>query len=82
MRAGNRFHNKTNSRPKRGAVSRAALFCSGMFAGGAMDHAILALTRKQHTPYGVRASAAGNWLFAAFDAALALGTYALYRRLS
>lgn len=65
---------------KRGAVSGAALFCAGMFAGGAIDHSILAFSRRQHTPYGFRTSPAGNWTLAALDAALALATYALHRR--
>lgn len=72
---------KLGSSRKRRAVSEIALFCSGMFAGGAIDHSILALKRKQHTPYGIRASAAGNWIFAAFDAAVACAAFALHRRL-
>jgi hypothetical protein len=62
-------------------LSEAALFCSRLFAGGAIDHAVLALRRKQHTPYGIRTGAAGSWTLAAFDAALALATYVLHRRL-
>lgn len=72
---------KPNSRRKPEAAAETALFCSGVFAGGAIDHAILAFKRKQHTPYGVKASPSGNWIFAAFDAAVALAGYALYRRL-
>jgi hypothetical protein len=73
---------RPNSRRKLGAAAETALFCSGVFAGGAIDHAILAFKRKQHTPYGVRVSASGNWVFAVFDAVVALAGYALYRRLS
>jgi hypothetical protein len=82
MHPPNRSRYGPDARRSRGTGSEAALFCSGIFAGGAIDHAILALSRKQHTPYGVRASPAGNWIFAVFDAAFALGTYALYRHLS
>ena len=60
--------------------SSAALFCSGVFFGGAVDHAILALKRAEQTPYGVKSGPAGNWAFAALDALLAGACYALYRR--
>jgi hypothetical protein len=80
VQEGNRFGTETGNERKRRAGSEAALFCSGVFAGGAIDHAILALWRKQHTPYGIRTTAAGNWLLAAFDAALALAAYAFHRR--
>ena len=73
---------KPSNQRKRGSVALTALFFSGMFAGGAIDHAILALKRSQHTPYGIKASVSGNWIFAGFDAAVALGAFALYRRLS
>jgi len=52
-----------------------------MFAGGAIDHAILAVRRRPHTPYGIRTTPAGNWVLAVFDAALAFTAYALHRRL-
>jgi hypothetical protein len=80
VQAGKRFGAETGSERKRRAGSDAALFCSGVFAGGAIDHAILALKRRPHTPYGIRTSAAGNWILAALDAALSLAAYALYRR--
>lgn len=44
-----------------------ALFLSGLFSGGAIDHLILALRRSQFTPYGLRSGVGGNWVLAAFD---------------
>jgi hypothetical protein len=62
-------------------AAKAALFGSGIFFGGAIDHAILAMKRSERTPYGVPAGVAGNWLLAALDSALAGAFYALHRRL-
>jgi hypothetical protein len=62
------------------AASKAALFCSGIFFGGALDHAILALRGADRTPYGVKSSVKGNYLLAALDALLAGACYALHRR--
>ena len=56
-----------------------ALFASGMFAGGAVDHVVLALMRSPLTPYGVRSGVAGNWLFEAIDALVAIGLLRLTR---
>jgi hypothetical protein len=61
-------------------TGEAALFCSGVFFGGAVDHVVLALRRDVRTPYGVRAGVAANWAFAALDAALAAAFYAAHRR--
>ncbi len=57
-----------------------ALFCSGVFAGGAVDHTILALKRADRTPYGVRSGVAGNWLLAILDGLAAAVLYASARR--
>lgn len=62
------------------ASAQAALFCSGVFFGGAIDHSILALKGAHRTPYGLESDVAGNWIFAALDALAAAGLYALYRR--
>jgi hypothetical protein len=59
-------------------VSKFALFASGMFFGGAVDHAILAAMRRDVTPYGVRAGIAGNWLFAAADLVAAAVLYRIH----
>jgi hypothetical protein len=60
--------------------NNAALFCSGIFFGGAVDHAVLALRRENRTPYGVNAGVAANWAFAVLDVAVATAFYAAHRR--
>ena len=60
------------------AISKLALFASGIFFGGAVDHAILAAMRRDVTPYGVKAGVSGNWLFAAADLLAAAALYRLY----
>lgn len=64
-------------------MSRAevALFLSGLFVGGAVDHAILALLRSERTPYGARVGIRGNWKFAGLDFLIAVVGYVLYRHL-
>lgn len=62
------------------AASKAALFSSGIFFGGAVDHTILALKGADRTPYGLRTGVTGNWLLAALDGLAAAGLYTLYRR--
>ena len=61
-------------------ASKTALFCSGIFFGGAVDHAFLALKRVERTPYGFRSGVAGNWALAALDALLAAAFYVLHDR--
>lgn len=61
-------------------LSKAALFASGIFFGGAIDHAILAAMRRDVTPYGIKSGIAGNWLFAAMDLAVAGVLYRLHTR--
>ena len=58
-----------------------ALFLSGLFFGGAIDHAILALLRSERTPYGARVGIRGNWALAGLDFFLAVLSYVLYRHL-
>jgi hypothetical protein len=58
------------------------VFLSGVFFGGALDHAILAARRSPRTPYGVEVGVAGNWALAGLDLALAAGAYAMHRHLS
>ena len=62
------------------SLSKAALFASGIFFGGAIDHAILAAGRRDVTPYGVKAGVAGNWLFAAMDLMVAGVLYRLHTK--
>jgi len=68
---------------KRVPMSQAeiALFLSGLFFGGAIDHAILALLNDERTPYGARVGIRGNWTFAALDLVIAILGYVLYRHL-
>lgn len=67
---------------KRRAASAVALFCSGLLAGGAIDHSILALKGDVRTPYGVNVGVTGNVAFAALDLVAAAAAYLLYRKLS
>ena len=60
--------------------SNLALFASGMFFGGALDHAILAAMRRDVTPYGVKAGVSGNWLFAAGDLIVAAVLYRVHTK--
>jgi hypothetical protein len=56
------------------------LFLAGVFFGGAVDHAILALKRDDRTPYGFKAGVVGNWALAGLDTAVAAAFYAAHRR--
>jgi hypothetical protein len=62
------------------SLSKAALFASGIFFGGVIDHAILAALRRHVTPYGVKSGVVGNWLFAATDMVVAGVLYRLHTR--
>lgn len=77
-----RSSDERTSSPALQGASKAAVFCSGLFFGGAIDHAILALKGAERTRYGVRVGVAGNWLLGALDAVLALAAYGLHRRLA
>jgi len=59
-------------------TSQFALFASGLFFGGAVDHAILAAQGRQKTPYGVRVGVSGNWMMAAVDLLVAAMLYHLH----
>ena len=61
--------------------SKLALFISGLFFGGAMDHIILAVKGSDITPYGVRAGRLGNWALAGVDFGLKVLWYFLHWRL-
>jgi hypothetical protein len=60
--------------------SKLAVFSSGVFFGGAADHAILAMMRRSITPYGVKAGVRGNWLFAGSDLVAAAVLYGVHRQ--
>lgn len=59
--------------------SKMALFLSGLFFGGAIDHAILGSLGRDVTPYGVKSGVLGNWLLAGLDVFVAAVFYALHR---
>ena len=54
---------------------KTALFLSGLFFGGAIDHTILALKGSETTPYGVRSGTVGTWALAGVDLSLAACIY-------
>jgi len=61
--------------------SKVALFLSGLFFGGTIDHLILALIGAEYTPYGVHSGVRGNWVFALLDGEVALFFYFLHHHL-
>lgn len=61
------------------SVAKISLFLSGLFFGGALDHAILGSLGRDVTPYGWQLGVAGNWLLGALDLAIAAGLYAFHR---
>ena len=61
--------------------TKIALFLSGLFFGGAIDHAILASMGSGVTPYGMHSGVAGNLGLAAVDSVLAVLLYLTHRRL-
>ena len=61
---------------------KTALFLSGLYFGGAIDHVILALKGSETTPYGVHSGIIGNWAFAGVDLSLAAVLYVLHRWLA
>lgn len=63
------------------SIAKAALFLSGLFFGGLIDHVILALAGFETTPFGVAAGVMGNWLFAGLDAGIAALLLMLHLRL-
>ncbi len=53
-------------------MAKLALLATGVFLGGAIDHAILALSSRSETPYGIRVGVRGNVLLGAIDLLAAL----------
>jgi hypothetical protein len=60
-------------------MSVAATLIAGIFLGGAIDHAILALRRSSVSPYHVRVGVTGNWALALLDLAVALAALLVAR---
>ena len=63
-------------------VNEVALFSSGFFFGGGLDHMILALSGSAQSPLGHNVGVIGNWAFTAFDAGITALLYVLFQRLS
>ena len=59
--------------------AKLVLFASGLFFGGAIDHAILASLGRGVTPYGYELGVAGNWMMSVLDLAVSAGLYRLHR---
>jgi hypothetical protein len=55
--------------------SKIVLLLSGVFFGGAMDHAIRAALGYDTTPYGYRSGIRGNLVFGAVDLFIAVVLY-------
>lgn len=55
-----------------------ALFASGLFFGGTIDHAILAQMGSDITPYGIHAGIRGNWALAGLDLGLTVLLYLMH----
>ena len=61
-------------------IASFALFLSGLFAGGVLDHGLLALQGSEVTSYNIHVGVIGNWGFVVMDGAIAAGLLLLYRR--
>ncbi len=62
------------------STAHLALFLSGLFAGGVLDHGLLALQGSEVTSYNIHVGVLGNWGFAAMDGTIALILFVLFRR--
>jgi hypothetical protein len=64
------------------SLANLALFVSGLFFGGVLDHALLALQGSEVTPYQIHVGVMGNWGFALLDGTITVLLYLLHRRLN
>ena len=55
-----------------------ALFLSGFFFGGVVDHVILAIIRSPITPFGLQANPKRNLIYAAFDFIIAGAFFSVF----
>lgn len=60
-------------------MPKLAIFFSGLFFGGTVDHAILALAGRPDTPYGIDVGVGGNWMMAGLDLVLSIGCWLVHR---
>lgn len=66
---------------RKSTIAKLALFFSGLFAGGVLDHGLLALQGSGITSYGIHVGVIGNWGFALMDGTIATLLFVLHRRL-
>jgi len=64
----------------RTSMASVALFLSGLFAGGVLDHGLLALQGSEVTSYNIHVGVMGNWSFMVMDGAIAALLFLLHRR--
>ena len=63
------------------AMAALALFLSGLFSGGVLDHGLLAIQGSEVTSYDIHVGVMGNWAFMVMDGTIAVLLFLLYRRL-
>jgi hypothetical protein len=63
------------------ATDKLALFVSGIFFGGSIDHVVLAVMNSALSPLGLEVGALGNWLFGILDAVIAVCLYVVHLKL-
>jgi len=61
--------------------SKVALWLSGSFCCGAVNHTFAGVQGRTETPYGIHLGVAGNWALFAFDVAMTLLLLWLHYRL-
>ena len=64
----------------RASMANVALFLSGLFAGGVLDHGLLAVQGSEVTSYNIHVGVMGNWAFMLMDGAIAAVLFLLHRR--
>jgi hypothetical protein len=64
----------------RESMANVALFLSGLFAGGVLDHGLLALQGSEVTSYNIHVGVVGNWAFMLMDGAIASLLLFVHRR--
>ena len=66
----------------KGSMANVALFLSGLFAGGVLDHGLLALQGSEVTSYNLHVGVMGNWGFMVMDGTIAGVLFLLFQRWS
>ena len=65
---------------KPAAIATLSLFLSGLFAGGVLDHGLLALQGSEVTSYAIHVGVLGNWAFMLMDGTIAVALFLVHRR--